>query len=181
MKYTNYSGGAIGADTEFEIEGEKYNVKTVAFSFNDHISYSKNKKNLNKLELIEGFEHVGKANLTLNRNVSNLSTYVKNLLSRNWFQVKNSEAIFAIGKLKLDNIVDGGTGWAVQMGIDNGKKVYVFDQNKCNWYKYDYELSKFEKINYIPPLTEKFAGIGSREINENGKKAIKDLFLANFT
>jgi hypothetical protein len=35
-----------------------------------------------------------------------------NLLSRNYAQVKNADAIFAVGHLK-NGIVDGGTGWAV--------------------------------------------------------------------
>lgn len=42
-------------------------------------------------------------------------------------QVKNSDAVFAIGHL-VRGIVDGGTGWAVQMAIDDGKPVYVYDQ-----------------------------------------------------
>nr|DAR97123.1 MAG TPA: YspA [Caudoviricetes sp.] len=35
-----------------------------------------------------------------------------NLLSRNYAQVKNADAIFAVGQLN-NGIVDGGTGWAV--------------------------------------------------------------------
>ena len=74
----------------------------------------------------------------------------------------------------------GGTGWACREAIDNNKPVYVFDQNKNSWYKYSYINNKFEKIDYIPTLTEKFAGIGTRELNENGRNAIIELYKKNF-
>jgi len=49
-----------------------------------------------------------KANQTLHRRPEKYLS----LLSRNYQQVRNSDAIFAIGTLK-NGIVDGGTGWAV--------------------------------------------------------------------
>ena len=78
--------------------------------------------------------------------------------------MKNSESIFAIGTINGKQ-VNGGTGWAVQMGIDEGKSVYVFDQEKCKWYFWNRD---FEVCN-TPILTKNYAGIGTREINENGK------------
>ena len=100
----------------------------------------------------------------------NIDKYM-HLLARNWMQVKNSDAIYAIGEIK-NNIVAGGTGWAVQMAIDNNKQVYVFDQNKNNWY---YWNGKFEYCN-TPVLVENYAGIGTRDINENGIKAIINVY-----
>ena len=44
------------------------------------------------------------------------------------------------------------------------------------WFKYIYDNSIFEKYDNIPILTDRFAGIGTRNINENGIKSIKDLF-----
>ena len=187
IKYTNFSGGATGADTVFELDGEKYEISTVAYSFNGHNTTSKNRYILSQDELDEGFKHIEIANKTLKRDIDHISKYVKNLLSRNWFQVKNAEAIFAIGRIKnkmgIRREVDGGTGWAVQIGIDNNKKVYVFDQNTNKWYEWckDQEpCDKFILLKYIPPLTENFAGIGTRELNENGKKAIQYLLKNNF-
>lgn len=174
------SGGAVGSDITFELEGEKYGVTTIAFSFEGHNTKSKNQKILTQEELDEGFEHIKIANKTLKRNVYGLKPYVKNLLSRNWFQVKNSEAIFAVGHLDGDNKVFSGTGWAISCGIDNKKPVYVFDQDKNKWFKFSYVFNKFVEIDYIPELTEKFAGIGTRDINENGIKAIKELYKKNF-
>ena len=115
----------------------------------------------------------------MNRNISNISTYVKKLLSRNWYQVKNSDCIYAVGTLKTDETVDGGTGWAVQLSIDNNKPIYLFEQNQNSWFKYSYEENKFIKILGIPLLTGKFAGIGTRKLNENGEKAIIELYKSN--
>jgi hypothetical protein len=183
MTYTCNSGGSPGADIEWENEGNKYGVKTVAFSFYNHSQLSSNQHVLTLDELKEGFDNVLIANKVLNRNPQGIMyPYVKNLLSRNWFQVKNSDVIFAIGKLmKNRRLVDGGTGWAVQMSIDNKKETYVFDQNTNTWNKFNYETNVFDQIDYIPKLTEKFAGIGTRDISEAGKAAIKEVYKNTFS
>ena len=190
MKYCNYSGGALGADTLFETEGVKYGAKTVAYSFYGHNISSKNRWTLTQQQLDDGFTHIEIANKTLKRNIFNISKYVRNLLCRNWFQVRESDCVYAVGTLKSDHEVLGGTGWAVQMAIDNDKPVYLFEQNENSWYEYIKggdttndrfaENGKFKKISSIPPLSENFAGIGTREINENGKKAIIELYRVNF-
>ena len=175
------SGGAIGADFVFGQEGEKRGVKIIDYSFAGHNTKSKNQVILTKEELDDGFEHIKIANKTLKRNTYNLKPYVKNLLSRNWFQAKNSETIFAVALLQLDRkSVTGGTGWCCQFGVDNKKEVYVFDQNLNSWFKFSYVKYEYQKIDYIPELTETFAGVGTRDINENGIKAIKELFKNKF-
>lgn len=176
-----HSGGCPGADMEWEQEGEKYGVKTVAYSFYNHIQKGKYPKVLTVDELREGFEHVMIANQTLKRSPETQSTYAKNLLSRNWFQVKNSDAIFAIGKFSNQGKVEGGTGWAVQMAIDSKKEIFVFNQIQNIWSKFNHTQSKFDNILYVPTLTPNFAGIGTRDINYNGIKAIKDIYKHNFS
>ena len=169
MKFINHSGGAIGSDTKWDEIGREY-------GFNNHIHYWYKKLNYKSLpeheiteeQYLEGVEMIHQANKTLKR--SNIDKYM-HLLARNWMQVKNSENIYAIGYIK-NNVVDGGTGWAVQMAIDNNKQVYVFDQNKNNWY---YWNGKFEICN-TPVLTEKYAGIGTRNIKVNGIDAIRNVY-----
>jgi hypothetical protein len=94
-----HSGGCPGSDMEWEIQGREYGILTNAYSFKGHTQYGKNPIILNEQELKEGFEHVQIAEKGIKRPLSYIAQnhYVKNLLSRNWFQVKNSEAIFAIG------------------------------------------------------------------------------------
>lgn len=174
-----YSGGAIGADTVFEQECISKGITVIAFSFKGHKTTSENKYILSQEKLDEGFEHVKIANKTLKRNIYKLSPYVRNLLSRNWYQVRMSDVIFAVANLNENmTLVLGGTGWATQMAIDNNKPVFVFDQNTELWFQYDSYIAGYKPldVNYVPKLTEKFAGIGSRELTDVGALAIKNLF-----
>lgn len=97
------------------------------------------------------------------------------LLARDWCQVKYSEAVFAIGYLHR-GIVKGGTGWAVQMAIDEGKPVWLFEQKRNQWLTY--ENGEWVGCD-IPVLTRDFAGIGSRHISESGIRAIADVYKKN--
>lgn len=172
--YTCHSGGCPGADMAWETEGYKYDINTISYSFHNHKQYGKNYKILLPNELQEGYEAAKIADKTLNRNFDAIEyPYVKNLLARNWFQVKNSEAVYAISaKFLSDSIVDGGTGWAVQMAIDTNKPVYVFDQITMKWYEYT-KNNIFEPISTIAPiLTKNFAGIGTRKLTKPGMQAI---------
>jgi hypothetical protein len=77
--------------------------------------------------------------------------------------------VFAIGEFIRDNesgalVVNGGTGWAVQMSIDNKKPVHVYDLNQKGWYTYNYETNSWENEE-TPKLTKNFAGIGTRSID----------------
>jgi hypothetical protein len=66
------------------------------------------------------------------------------------------------------------------MTIDNRKPVFVFDQEKNCWFTFNYETDQFDQISCVPKLTENFAGVGTREINENGIKAIKEVYKNTF-
>lgn len=176
-----HSGGAEGADSYFEEIGQKYGVQTLAYSYKTAYHKSKNKVELSESEFQEGILHVNIANETLNK--FKIKRYMK-LYSRNWFQIKNSEQIFAISSLIYkDNreFVKGGTGWAVQMAIDNNKEVFLFDQKKDSWFCWDYQENKFKIRDETPSITAtNFAGIGARIIDEKGIKAIDNLFQKSF-
>lgn len=176
MNYICHTGAAIGADFIFENESIKKGFKVIAYSFEGHNTKSKNRLILSPDELTEGFEHIKIANQRLNRNIYNLNSYVKNLISRDWFQVKNSDTIFAVGNIDKSDSVMGGTGYAISCGIDNKKPIYLYEQNYNYWYYFDYENMRFEIFEGIPKLTENFAGIGTRNINNEGIRAIVNLF-----
>ncbi|MFV7235172.1 hypothetical protein [Flavobacterium sp. ZB4R12] len=176
-----HSGGAEGADSYFEKIGQKYGVQTLAYSYKTAYHKSKNKVELSESEYQEGILHVSIANETLNK--FKIKRYMK-LLARCWFQVKNSEQIFAISTIITKNnseFVKGGTGWTVQMALDNNKEVFLFDQKKDSWFYWDYQEYKFKILIELPRITVvNFAGIGARIINEKGINAIEDLFYKSF-
>lgn len=175
-EYTNHSGGAVGSDSYWGEVGERYGVASKHY----HAQGSETPKGntpVSREDLLEADTHLLKANETLKRRFPASNEYVNNLLRRNWQQVKNADAVFAVSTIK-GNIVEGGTGWAVQMAIDNGKPVYVFDQNTNKWYKYN--AGTWVETG-TPTLTKNFAGIGTRKLSESGKKAIEDVYRATFT
>jgi len=57
--------------------------------------------------------------------------------------------------------VTGGTGYAVEMAIQAGKPVYVFDQSRNRWFK---NINGEWSVSDVPTLTPNFAGIGTRQI-----------------
>ena len=177
VKLVCHSGGCPGSDMEWETQGEKYGVKTIAYSFKGHNQKGKYPIILTGAELDEGWERVLHANKTLKRYPQGQSTYVKSLLSRNWFQVKNSEAVFAIGMFDGGfSKVKGGTGWAVQMAIDSQKPVFLFDQDVGIWTVFEYLEKIFMPCLSKVKLTDNFAGIGTREITDCGKSAIRTVY-----
>ncbi len=187
-----HSGGAVGSDTYWETIGEEFGVKTKAYSYKTNYHQSKNKVEISDEDYKEGIEEINKANKWLNR--YGIHKYM-NLLARNWAQVKYSEQIFAIGTIikpgdknskgyynkgKYD-IVDGGTGYAVMMGINNNREVFVFDQIRDRWFRWSYSTYSFIEMTEVPKITtQNFAGIGTREIKPNGISAIKDVYNKTF-
>ena len=186
---TCHTGGAKGSDLFFERVCIEYGVKVKAYSFKEHNTSSRNRVILTTPELIEGWDKVQEAAKSLKRNTYNLSAYVKKLLARNWFQVKNSDTIIAVGNIldpkeqgeRIPNntsrqIVDGGTGYAVELAIQHNKPVYVFNQKDDKWYTWKDKFVECEQ----PTLTENFAGIGTRNLSMEGSHAIRRLFVDTF-
>lgn len=168
-----HSGGATGADNAWGVIGEKFGLDTN----NIHHYYYGNRTPhgnhpITLEEYNEGVKAVAKANETLQRN--NYSSYM-NLLARNWMQVKNADAVYAIAQNIRDNDkVDGGTGWAAQMAIDSRKPLFVYSQKEKKWYKW--MQGTFKAISYIPKLTKNFAGIGTRSLSDAGRIAIREVY-----
>lgn len=170
--FVNHSGGAVGADTAWGEIGAEFGMTTNKHYYFDGFRTPEGNTRIETRFTNEANEKVLKANETLKRAYPTKKEYVNNLLRRNWFQVKNSDAVFAISTI-TNNIVNGGTGWAVQMAIDENKPVYVFDQDKKAWFTWS--NGEFVKTE-TPFLTPNFAGIGTREINEAGKQAIRNVY-----
>ena len=149
-------------------------------------------KEISEEDYKEGIIEVNKANKFLNR--YGIHKYI-NLLARNWAQVKYSEQIFAIGTIIKPgsknergyynkgqyDIVDGGTGYAVMMGVNNQREIFVFDQIKDKWFRWSYSTMSFIEISEVPSITSlNFAGIGSRELAPNGLKSIRQVYEKTF-
>ena len=186
-----HSGGAKGSDSYFEKIGVEFGVKTKAYSYKTKYHTSPNKVEISEEDYLEGVQMIKKANLTLNR--WGIHKFM-NLLARNWSQVKYSNQVFAIGTIiepgkkcskgyqnkSNYQIVAGGTGYAIQMAIDSMKDVYVFEQNLEKWFKWSFNALRFVEIQSPKICVQDFAGIGTREINQSGINAIKNLYSKTF-
>lgn len=201
-QFNNHSGGAEGADVTFDKIG-----KELGFSSHNHYYFGKitedNSPNgTHEISYSIAREGAKKVALAAKRNWGYDRTAMSDSrLIRNWAQVKNASAIYAISNIvgigqnvfpdqKNDDrkaiapSVTGGTGYAVGMAILEDKPVYVYNMNNDisepqyeeGWYVYNKEKDDFVLLSEPPMLTQNYAGIGSRNLTENGEKAIRDLY-----
>ena len=186
---TIHSGGAKGADSEFAKHTASNLVAgmTKAWSFAGHTVRGGTSAEIpNILKDAESGDILRKTARTLGRpypsrkEENNDPDFVEKLLRRNWYQVRDSHAVIASARKFVKNNpdkVDGGTGWAVQMGIDEGIPVHVFIEDTNKWYTWDNDANgqRWDEVDIDDiPFYQDFAGVGSREIGDVGKQAIED-------
>lgn len=182
MKAICNSGGAPGADTVFGELAELAGHEVHHYSFLNHKSACRHLIILNEFQLSEANEPLKEANKILKRRYPTRSWYVNNLLKRNYFQIKDSNRIYAVTPL-IDSLPSGGTGWAVTMGILRGiNSVYVYDVNTHSWWHYECfhresNVMEWAEMDIPPPKPfGLYAGIGSHELTSEGEQAIRELY-----
>ena len=188
------SGGAKGADTAWGRVMQNYGVPVVHYLTKKMgKGYEARKvkgirRDLGEKELYELGHIVDKANQTLQRNITKEN---QEIFLRNAHQVKNANSVVAVGEIETTQkgdkatlngrTVKGGTGWAVQMGLDKGlQKIYVFDQKQDSWFKWNKDANRFTPILEAPKLTRNPALIGTRKLTVSGKRAIEDVAEKSF-
>lgn len=104
----------------------------------------------------------------------------KELCARDWSQVEKSQLIIAIGSLTKDKRnVQGGTGWAVAMGIWLRLPILLIDNETDTLYTYDYFTKRQFVKNHIQIVLKKLStvkisnvtGIGTRNLIETKIKS----------
>lgn len=176
--YSMYSGDATGADSYWSAIGKQYGMNVTQYKASD----------INPENRQEATEKVTNAAKELGRvfpmkpnktRDEKATEYSNNLLLRDWLQIKNSDTVFAIGELNSRNQVEGGTGWAVQMAISEGKQVYLFEQNRNTWMR-STSNGGWQNMSETPKLIANSTCIGTRKLKDNGKQAIRNVFEATF-
>ena len=116
------------------------------------------------------------------------------MLQRNYQIAKKAHTIYAFGTLEKDaKRVKGGTGWTVQLVLDQGKEVYLFDIPSQTWYRSENHYyvsddsaclvtgSKFLPWGLKPPtIHQSSAVVGSRDLDQKTRDEIKALFNRTF-
>jgi hypothetical protein len=133
------------------------------------------------MELEEADRYLIKANLTLQRVFPTGRHFVDNLLRRNWWQVKDAKAVYAVGFLSGRQVV-GGTAWAVQMyrdqyaPLEEPEDLFLFDQIKGNWMRGVVDGEWVVMAKRPPKPLGIWAGIGSRDLRPAAMRAMEELF-----
>lgn len=164
--YTFYSGGAEGADREWErmikdIPGADITV----YRPQDIEKLTQEDAERVEREYREVIEE-------LKRPYYGADTYTGRLMRRDMLQVREADAVFAIARLARNGYVDGGTGYSTTRAILNGTPVWLFDQPNGKWMRWDNQEMRFKEE--IPEaLTPRACLVGSRDLKENGRTAMQ--------
>ncbi len=176
--YTLLSGGAGGTEAAFGECAEKWGLAELNFSFEGReTARSRGIVELTAEELEEG--HVSPVYLQahMHREYPDTEDFTK-LLQTIWHQVNTAGEVFAVGTLLPDKTMRGGTGWAVELARHQHKAVYVFDQERNNWFSW--ADNDWTEVAEPTISTRRFTGTGTRTLSDAGRKAIDELFARSF-
>jgi hypothetical protein len=83
-----------------------------------------------------------------------------------------------VGRILEDGTVVGGTGWSVELARMWSRDLWVFDQEKLGWYRWDGSSWAIGTPRISAPHV---CGTGTRYLEESGRRAIQELFLRSFS
>jgi hypothetical protein len=175
-----FSGGAPGAEAEFGSCAERHRIEEVNFTFDGHtIARTRGVRVLNHEELQAGDVSLEYVSRLMHRRYTDSPT-LRRVLQTLWYQVNHGQEIYVVGVILDDGTVRGGTGWGAEFAKLCNKPLFVFDQEKDAWFEWggsDWNV----RGDDTPTITHPhFTGTGTRSIQDNGKRAIEDLFTKSF-
>jgi len=178
---TLFSGGAKGAEAEFGANAERYGIEEVNFTFDGHGSVrQRGRRVLTSEELKNGDISLEYVSRLMNRRYTASKT-LRKILQSIWYQINSGRQIFVVGEILDDKTVKGGTGWGAEFAKLCNKPLLVFDQKKNAWFRWN-QTDWVECLEgNLPVIQEaRFTGTGTRFLEENGKRAIAELFQRSF-
>ncbi len=177
-----FSGGIKGAEAEFGANAERFGIAEVNYSFEGHkLVRHRGLHVLNPEELKNGDVSLEYVSRLMNRTYT-ASPTIRKVLQSIWYQVNSGQEIYVIGEILEDKTVKGGTGWGAEFAKLCNKPLNVFDQKRNRWFIWnkadwlEYQNGDGPVINHIH-----FTGTGTRFLEENGRKAIAELFARSFS
>lgn len=190
MSIIVFSGGASGADDLWVQCADKQGCPLIQImTFEGH----KRTVNVNTVkliiipqeELLDVKELIMSTGKLLHRKFDE-RPFVYNLIARNYYIIKNAQVVYAVGYLnqRYGLGVDGGTAWGCEYfkklrGVDT--TLYFFDMCTNKWVMLqvlpngEYEWVDCDRVP-SPKEFERVGLIGSRELTEQGKMAIAQVW-----
>ncbi|MDR0339565.1 MAG: hypothetical protein LBH65_04740 [Desulfovibrio sp.] len=174
-----YSGGAAGAEAFFGAMAERYGIEEVNYSFEGHqIERTRGIRVLTSEELALKDVSLAYVSRIMNRQYTRAPLFRKVLQSICW-QVNSGHEVFVVGGILPDNTAKGGTGWGAEFAKICNKPLRLFDQEKDGWFRWDEEVWTPDSAPVV--AAPRFTATGTRFLEDNGKKAIEDLFARSFS
>ena len=172
-----FSGGAPGAEAWFGECAERHGIEEVNFTFDGHqIDRHRGVRVLNHEELLAGDVSLAYISRLMNRRYSDALT-LRKILQTLWYQVNNGQEIYVIGAILENQTVRGGTGWGAEFAKLCNKPLWVFDQDRDSWFRWDGSNWTPATGTAAPMIAHPhFTGTGTRNLRDNGRQAIADLF-----
>ncbi len=173
-----FSGGANGAEAAFGAAAERWGMREVNFTFDGHKQVrSRGSHLLSPRELAAGDVSLKYVSARLHRTYANESGLIKKVLQTLWHMVSRSQQIFVIGQIQEDGTVVGGTGWSVELARMWSREVWVFDQERLGWFRWEGgEWSPGQPVLHARYV----CGTGTRYLTPEGQAAIDALFDRTF-
>ena len=173
-----FSGAAQGAEAEFGAAAEKHGVEEVNFTFEGHAdARTRGIRVLTQSELNQGDVSLAYVSKLMHREFADTRLF-KRVLQSSWHQVNSGQEVYVIGKILEDDTVKGGTGWGAEFSKLCNKPLFVFDQEREGWFRWNgsgWEDGAEPKIS-----ATHFTGTGTRFLTDAGKAAINGLFSRSF-
>src|SRR4029079_5236490 len=132
-----FSGGAQGAEWAFGAAAERHGIEEVKFSFDGHKpSRTRGLRVLHHEERAAGEVSLAYVSRLMNRRYPDTPTFRK-ILQSIWYQINNSQEGYVFRAHASDQTVRGGTGWGAEFAKLCNKPLFVFDQDRNGWFKWD--------------------------------------------
>jgi hypothetical protein len=132
-----FSGGAEGAEAEFGANAERFGIEEVNFTFEGHArGRQRGVRILNHEELKNGDVSLEYVSKLMNRRYTQ-SPILRKVLQSIWYQINNGQGIYVVGEILADKTVKGGTGWGAEFAKICNKPLFVFDQKRNAWFRWN--------------------------------------------
>jgi len=176
-----FSGGAQGAEAAFGAEAERHGIEEVNFTFDGHaIERHRGLRMLNHEELLAGDVSLEYVSRLMNRRYTKGPT-LRKILQTIWYQVNSGQEIYVVGHIEDDQTVRGGTGWGAEFAKLCNKPLFVFDQARDRWFSWTGGSWQPNAAEQLPAITHlHVTGTGTRVLEDNGRRAIRELFERSF-
>jgi hypothetical protein len=176
-----FSGGAAGAEAAFGAGAERHGIEEVNFTFDGHHEVRRRGvRVLNHEELQAGDVSLEYVSRLMNRRYTESAT-IRKVLQTLWYQVNSGQEIYVVGTILSDNTVRGGTGWGAEFAKLCNKPLYVFDQDKDTWFRWNGSAWDALDAAESPVIAHPhFTGTGTRHLQPNGSGAIDRLYARSF-